>query len=231
MRTNRLPALRHFAVHCGNFMGKELNVYSGLDIPREVLPEAVNRNKPSSQIFGKPFLHVKQGHRSCLVDALEILFVRRVHNSCCRGGCEVLKIESPHQARSKVRRRCCRLNDCLQRINEPPELSPLLSDKLLAELCKENKLSLTDRVNIEAYVARVRAEKLSVGEVLPARIGWKRSQGVQGPGPLHDISQRRQIRLLHSWLPSRPKPGAATSLTFCMQRTRALAGTCSRACS
>ena len=124
-----------------------------------------------------------------------------------------------------------RLTDLAAAAGTEPRQLALLSDKLLAELCKENKLSLTDRVNIEAYVARVRAEKLSVGEVLPARIGWKRSQGVQGPGPLHDISQRRQIRLLHSWLPSRPKPGAATSLTFCMQRTRALVGTCSRACS
>ena len=47
---------------------------------------------------------------------------------------------------------------------EPRQLA-LLSDKLLAELCKENKMCITDRVIIETYVARVRAEKLSVGEV------------------------------------------------------------------
>ena len=47
---------------------------------------------------------------------------------------------------------------------EPRQLA-LLSDKLLAELCKENRMGLTDRVIVETYVARVRAEKLSVGEV------------------------------------------------------------------
>ena len=47
---------------------------------------------------------------------------------------------------------------------EPRQLA-LLSDKLLAELCKENKMGLNDRVIVETYVARVRAEKMSVGEV------------------------------------------------------------------
>ena len=58
-----------------------------------------------------------------------------------------------------------RLTDLAAAAGTEPRQLALLSDKLLAELCKENKLSLTDRVNIEAYVARVRAEKLSVGEV------------------------------------------------------------------
>ena len=47
---------------------------------------------------------------------------------------------------------------------EPRQLT-LLSDKLFAELCKENRMSLTNRVIIETYVARVRSKKLSVGEV------------------------------------------------------------------
>ena len=50
-------------------------------------------------------------------------------------------------------------------VKTDPRSLALLSEGLVSELCAESKLSLAERVVIESYIARVRNEKLTVGDV------------------------------------------------------------------